>query len=287
MELLLPTPLTEIYDALWQTRGIQVLVKRDDMIHPDVSGNKWRKLKYIIEYLQKQKIRRIASYGGVYSNHLRALSVVCNSLDIELTCMIRGEDVENENLQFLRYQGAELIFLDRNLYKRITQDGDSSLQSSFIGKDVFVIPEGGNHPLAWQGCSDMVKEIDIHFDYIFTAVGTGATLTGISRALQENQQVLGISALKGDDRLSISIKEHTIPNFTLDFKYHFGGYARTTPELLDFIHKFQQRHNIALDYVYTGKMFFAMYKYIENGFFEEGTTIIALHTGGVSNASVV
>lgn len=286
MNFNLPSPLQEINDSLWKDKGIKIFVKRDDLIHPDISGNKWRKLKYIIEEIKTLKYTNVVSFGGVYSNHLRALAVASSYNDLSLTCIIRGEDVCNENIDFLKSHGARIIFIPRGIYKNVTQYNELHLLSDYIDDTYFVIPEGGNHPLAWKGCAEIIPEIDIEFQYIFSAVGTGATLTGLAQTINNSQQVIGVSALKGDDKIGEIVRKNTENNFFIDVNYHFGGYAKTTPELIRFIQDFQIKYDILLDYVYTGKMFFALYDMITKNIIPEGSTVITLHTGGVSNASV-
>ncbi len=268
-------------------KEIRIFVKRDDLIHPDISGNKWRKLKYIIEDILSAGYKKVISFGGAYSNHLRALAAVCAHYDLALTCIIRGDEADNENLQFLKSHGAHLIFVDRTLYKNITQERAYHLLRNYYDASThFIIPEGGNHTQAWKGCREIVHEIAIDFQYIITSVGTGATMTGLAQAINDTQAIIGIAALKGEDRMTEYIQLHTKNHFTIDFRYHFGGYARTTPELITFIQNFQHNHGIALDYVYTGKMFYGLYDKIKKGEIEDGSTIIALHTGGVANAAV-
>jgi 1-aminocyclopropane-1-carboxylate deaminase/D-cysteine desulfhydrase-like pyridoxal-dependent ACC family enzyme len=286
LKLNLPTPIEEIKDYLWADRGIKVFVKRDDIIHPDISGNKWRKLKYIIEDIKTLHYSNIVSFGGVYSNHLRALSLAASNNNLSLTCIIRGDEISNDNIDFLQSHGARIVFMARDLYRKVTQDNEYHLLNDYIDDTYYIVPEGGNHPLAWRGCSEIITEMDVDFQYIYTAVGTGATLTGLAQALDSTQQVIGVSALKGEDKISDIIRKNTENNFFIDFNYHFGGYAKTTPELIRFIQEFQIKHGIPLDYVYTGKMFYAIYDRIAKNLIPDGSTLIAIHTGGISNASV-
>jgi 1-aminocyclopropane-1-carboxylate deaminase len=284
--LVLPSPLQYIEYDILETKKVHLYIKRDDLIHPYISGNKWRKLKYLMDFLVNNKIQEVVSFGGAYSNHLMALAEACYQLNIKAYFIVRGEAVENENIVFLREKKAELFFVSRLQYKSLTNSYNENEIFALIKRNAFIVREGGEHPLAIKGCKEIIDEIDIDFDVICCPVGTATTLTGITSSLSKHQRALGFSALKGEDFLSNKVKNCTDNDFYIDFNYHFGGYAKTKPELLNFIENFYLNHGIMLDYVYTSKMMFGIFDYIAKDKFKKGTTIVALHTGGVKNATL-
>jgi len=287
----LPSRLDCISNELTEQHHIRLFLKRDDLIHPEISGNKWRKLKYNIAEAQRQQKDTLLTFGGAYSNHITATAAAGKYLGFKTIGIIRGEEYIplNPSLQFAKDCGMELIYLHRELYKN--KKIDSLLlepyYSSLISR-AYIIPEGGANELALKGCAEIVDELqEMDFDYICCACGTGTTLAGIASALKPSQKTIGFAVLK-HDTLREDIHQ-LAPELNADisiFYAHYGGYAKTTPELLQFIRDFQQQHAIPLDYVYTGKMMFSLFDWIAKDYFPPGATIIAVHTGGVLNAPV-
>lgn len=281
MALKLPSPLEELRDDVIEKAGIRLFVKRDDLIHPEISGNKWRKLKHNIEAYKKGDFDALLTFGGAYSNHIHATAAVGKLLGIKTIGIIRGEETLplNRTLLDAKEWGMQLVYVDRTTYrKKSTAEFIATIKQQF--GNIFIVPEGGANQLGEKGCEEIIPEIDVAFDTICCACGTGTTVSGLINSTDKN--VIGFPVLKGGDFLLDEIKQYAGNKpFQLQTEYHFGGYAKTTPELLDFIHNFEIQHAIELDYVYTGKLFFGVYDLIKKGHFEKGTTVVVLHTGGV------
>ncbi len=279
--------LTAVQEDFLKQKQIELRLKRDDLIHPIISGNKWRKLKYCLNHALSLDKTTLISMGGAYSNHLHALAFVGKSLNLSTKAFIRGEKpaILNPTLQDLLAWGMELEFVSRSDYRVLrsfkTHDGLANLKSH-----EYWIPEGGYLPLALQGVAELVTEIDSDYLVICAACGTGTTLAGIIESVSEHKQVIGFAALKGADFLAEEVR-NLLPetakqkNWQINLDYHFGGFAKTTPPLLDFIADFEQRQGVALEPVYTGKMLFGLYSLIQQDYFPPGQKIIALHSGGL------
>lgn len=300
-------PVQEVNDPILKDSGIRLLIKRDDLIHQHISGNKWRKLKYNLSEAVQQNHHTILTFGGAYSNHIAATAFACRKAGLESIGIIRGEDdLTNPTLNFARENDMQLHFVSREDYRKITSVGaygntpltyddetdraygNTPLQERF-GR-VFLIPEGGANGLGVRGCAEILSEIEENFDVVCCAAGTGTTLAGLALTLKEHQQLMGFPALKGGgflkedvERLMVEsgLRQPSTVNHKLITDYHFGGYAKVTTELLAFISGFTERTGIPLDPVYTGKMMFGIYDLIQKRFFAEGTTIFAIHTGGL------
>lgn len=274
-------------DPLIEKAGIEVWLKRDDLIHPDISGNKWRKLKHHIAAFRASGKSSLLSFGGPYSNHLRALAAYTHAARLPATGIIRGERPKQVSgpLLHLEAMGMQLIFLSRT-------DFDACIYDEWLPEEVYaahpyIIPEGGSGALGRLGCADIISELEMDFDQIIAAAGTGTTLQGIYEALKTEKKVTGIAVLKGYDFYATHRHSSISQNIEILHSYHFGGYARYNDDLLHFIRSFQYRHKIPLDYVYTGKMMWGIFDLIAKGFFKRGEVVIALHSGGIKNAPVV
>jgi len=285
LQLNVPSPLQKVNDSFLEEYGVELYIKRDDLIHPFISGNKWRKLKYNLLEAENQKKDTLLSFGGAFSNHIYALAAAGKELGFKTIGVIRGKDAfpENPTLKFAQEHGMLLHFVHRKDYKRKEEpDFIDDLKNQF--GDFYLIPEGGSNELAIKGCMEIIKEIDIDFDYICCPCGTGATLAGISSALSEGKKAIGFSALKGDGYIEKEIALLTgngFNNFEITYAYHFGGYAKITAELVKFIKFFEERTTIATDPVYTGKLFYGVYDLIKKNYFKPGERIICVHTGGL------
>lgn len=282
----LPTRLDKIETELTRQFNINLFIKRDDLIHPEISGNKWRKLKYNIEQAKQENKTTILTFGGAFSNHITATAKACEVFGFKSIGIIRGEEYTplNKSLQFAKDCGMQLIYVDRETYR----DKDKCLDSLLFNLDsIYILPEGGANQLALKGCAEIVSEIDIEFDYICCACGTGTTIAGIASNLKPNQKAISIAVLKHNKIEEEIIEKYNIKHSSLNIQhYPFNGYAKTTPELIQFIKDFYHQHNILLDYVYTGKMMYGIFDLIAGNYFAENSTIIAIHTGGVMNANV-
>ncbi len=277
--------LEAVSHPLLQEYELKLSIKRDDCLHDIISGNKWRKLKYILKDAIESGQNHLISMGGPYSNHLHALANIGYKLDIKTTALIRGEAPENKSntLQDLQKWGMHLEFINRADFRtlRTYRSSDAPPAKKYNG---YWIPEGGMNPLALKGVAELVGEIDQPFDTIALACGTGTTLAGIAQSLPENKQALGFPALKGahflekEVRSLLSEDKH---NWSINHSYHFGGFAKKNDELLAFIESFQEQTNIPVEPVYTAKMLFGLFDLIKQDFFNPGEKIIAIHTGGL------
>ncbi len=288
-----PSPLQKLEDDFLVEKGIELYIKRDDLIHPEIQGNKWRKLKYNLFEARLNGIHTLLTFGGPYSNHIYATAAAAKLFHFRAIGIIRGEEptVLSPTLKFAESKGMELYYMDRESYRQ--KDDPTNLESLRVQiGDFYLIPEGGTNPLAVEGAAEIIEEIDIPFDYICTAVGTGGTLAGLVAGLKGEKQAIGFSSLKGEDTLTAKVFELSefvtgfhYNNFSINFDYHFGGYAKVKPELIAFIKDFKLKYNIQLEPVYTGKMFYGLFDMIKNDRFTRGSRIVALHTGGLQGLS--
>ncbi len=277
------SPLEEVHSTLFQERQVRLFIKRDDLIHPFISGNKWRKLKYNLIKARQQNKTHLVTFGGVWSNHLLATASACAKFGFKSTAFVRGEDVNNELLFLCRMFGMELRFTDRESYRNKKQ-----LFDTFFGSDStsFFLDEGGAGAEATQGCAELIDELPENFQHIFCAAGTGTTAAGIINGLNNHKlatKMHVIPVLKGADYLKSEIQQ--LLGFPIEFEfhtaYHFGGYAKTQPELLRFVREFSTSTGILLDPIYTGKMMYAVFDMLKNGHFSPGDKILTIHTGGL------
>jgi len=265
--------------------GISLTVKREDQLHSEISGNKYRKLKYNILEAQKQQKKALLTFGGAYSNHIAATAAAGKEYGFKTIGIIRGEELKdkvtgNPTLSYARSCGMQFKFISRADYRK-------KEEISFIEKlvkefgDFYLIPEGGTNQLAVQGCEEILTKGDANFDYICTCVGTGGTIAGIINSARAKQKMLGFSALKGDF-LEKEIQKYTaFNNWQLIIDYHFGGYGKIKPELITFINQFKEKTGIPLDPVYTGKMLFGIIDMIEKDRIDRNSNILVIHTGGL------
>lgn len=262
----------------------QVYIKRDDLIHPEISGNKWRKLQGNVAAFCLGDYRGILSYGGAFSNHLHAAAKVAQILEIPFTAIIRGDgfDPDNPSLAFLQKCGAELIFVNRSSYRQ-KEASPEIRQIIRDRRDYLIIPEGGSNENAFIGVATLMAEVDDHFDYIILPVGTAATLAGIVRHAPSDTKVLGIAALKdmslGDKWKGIFSESSS--EYQINYDYTFGGYARYTEQLIQFVQDFQTWTGILLDPIYTAKMAYGAYDLMKRGIIPSDARVLLLHTGGL------
>ncbi|MGY3213174.1 1-aminocyclopropane-1-carboxylate deaminase/D-cysteine desulfhydrase [Mucilaginibacter sp. HD30] len=277
------SPVHQIKDKLFDERGLSVFIKRDDLIHPIISGNKWRKLKYLLKKAQAQNKTHLVTFGGAFSNHLLATAGAAALFGFKATGFVRGDDVDNDMLFMCRMHGMNLIFVDRDSYR----DKHALFNQHFADNDdTFFIDEGGASPEAAKGCSELIDELPETYDHIFCACGTGTMAAGIVNGLQVHQlntQIHCIPVLKGGEFLTgdIGILLLQPREYQLHTSYHFGGYGKVNTELIAFIKTFVAKTGILIDPIYTGKMLYAIYDMAAKGSFEPGSKILAIHSGGI------
>jgi len=284
-----PAPVQRLHEPLFEARQVQVYLKREDLLHSTISGNKWRKLKYNLQAARQQGKNILLTFGGAYSNHIAAVAAAGKEFSFQTIGFIRGEEhlPLNPTLAFATACGMQFQYLDRETYRyRSNPNFIEDLQKQFPA--AYILPEGGTNLLAVQGCTEIVKEVSISYDYICCAVGTGGTVAGLIAGMAGEKQIIGFPALKGGEFLKEGITQlvtdytsQAYHNWELQTNYHFGGYAKVKPDLIDFIRYFKQQHQVQLDPVYTGKMLFGIYDLIRQNYFEAGSVIVAVHTGGL------
>ncbi|MDM1310375.1 1-aminocyclopropane-1-carboxylate deaminase/D-cysteine desulfhydrase [Acinetobacter indicus] len=265
-------------------RHQRISIKRLDLIHPQISGNKFFKLKYNLLAARQQGFEKVLTFGGAYSNHIAATAFAAHQFGFQSLGMIRGEELAqrpfNPTLATAQQFGMQLEFISRNAYRQKDQpDFLQHLQQQY--PDFYLIPEGGTNALAVQGCREILTAEDAQFDLICCAVGTGGTFAGLIEASQQHQQLLGFSALKGDFLTHEVAQLTTKRNWRILDNYCCGGYAKTTPELIQFIQTFEQRYNIPLEQVYTGKMLRGIFDLIDQDKIGPDQKILLIHTGGL------
>jgi 1-aminocyclopropane-1-carboxylate deaminase len=279
-----PSPLAELHDNRLDHCGVRLYLKRDDLIHPEVVGNKWRKLKYNLAAATEHGYRRLLTFGGAFSNHIRAVAAAGHYLGFETVGIIRGEEhlPLNESLAFAVSRGMTLTYMDRAAYRRKTDPDVLAALTDQFGP-CYVLPEGGSNSLAVRGCAELPAEITENFDVICCACGTGGTLAGIASGLHDNKRALGFAVLKGGEFLEGEVRRlqreavgEPTTNWAIECDFHFGGYAKRTAALDEFIVDFKARHGINLDWVYEAKMMYGLFVRIAEGAFPAGTTIVAV-----------
>ncbi|MBD2701962.1 1-aminocyclopropane-1-carboxylate deaminase/D-cysteine desulfhydrase [Spirosoma sp. BT702] len=279
------SPLQYIENPFPEPVTIRLYLKRDDLIHPQISGNKWRKLKYNLLAAREQGFTTLLTFGGAYSNHLYATGAAGQEFGFQTIGVVRGEELatrpRNAMLAACEHFGMRLHFVSRADYQRKeTADFQDKLEVQF--GPCYVLPEGGTNALAIRGTSEILPEIIAQLGYVppyvCCPVGTGGTVTGLAQSASESTEILGFMSLKIPDSDSPS-------TWTQIRDYHFSGYAKTTPELLEFIRSFERNTSILLDQVYTGKMLYGIYDLARKGYFSAGATVVAVHTGGLQGRS--
>jgi len=315
-DFLSPIFISEWKNELFEQKKLTVKVLRLDVQHKHIGGNKLYKLYYNLLEAKKQNKQKILTFGGAYSNHLRATAFACKQLGFESSAIIRGEEhkILNPVLSFCKEQTMQLHYVSRTQYREKNNiDFIKEIKEKF--EDYFIIQEGGSNSLALKGTSHIAKiAFDLYkqnIDYFALAIGTGGTAAGILNGIEElksnnknlnlnlvsnlNTKVLAVSALKGGNFLRNDIEnllndfynnneekiKNTLSNLILETDFHEGGYAKKTERLMNFITEFNQKNDFQIEPIYTGKAFFAVYNLAVTDFFEEGQTIVLIHTGGI------
>ena len=265
--------------------NISLYIKREDLLHPIISGNKFRKLKYNLETAKKQNQKVLLTFGGAFSNHIVAVAGAGETFGFETVGIIRGEELhdkisENPSLLQAQQLGMKFVFISREQYRlKDTADFIEKLRKDY--GEFYLLPEGGTNALAIKGCEEIITDLDFEFTHICASVGTGGTITGIINSSANNQKIIGFSSLKGDFLQNDIAKFANKENWSLNSDYHFGGYGKVTDELIAFINEFYLKYQIPLDPIYTGKMMFGIMNLIENNYFPPNSKIVAIHTGGL------
>ena len=269
--------------------SVKVFIRREDLIHPFVSGNKFRKLKYNLLQAKKENQHTLLTFGGAYSNHIAATAFAGKEHGFQTVGVIRGEELEakideNPTLQFAQDCGMKFEFVSRDTYRlKDTANFVEKLREKH--GTFYLVPEGGTNEFAVNGCEEILNKADEDYDFICCAVGTGGTISGLINGSFEGQKVLGFPALKGDF-LQKDIRNFAKNNnFSLLNEYHFGGYGKVTSELIEFINSFYKKNKIPLDPIYTGKMVFGVIDLIQKNYFPKNAKILLIHTGGLQGVA--
>lgn len=290
-QLATDSPLHRLPDPFPAPAPIRLYLKRDDLLHPLVSGNKWRKLKYNLTAAHAQGLTTLLTFGGAFSNHLYATAAAGKWLGFRTIGVVRGDELaqkpRNATLAFCESCGMQVYFVSRADYDR-KEDPDFLAELRARFGDFYPIPEGGTNELAIRGTAEIMPEIITQLgrapDYVCCAVGTGGTVAGLMQSAPPETTVLGFLSLKATDfQLPIALSPDS--RHQLITNYHFGGYAKTTPELLDFIRAFERNTGVLIEQVYTAKMLFGIDDLARAGFFRAGATVVAVHTGGLQGRS--
>ncbi len=277
------SPVEQIHHPLFDEKLISVFIKRDDMIHPFISGNKWRKLKYLLQSAKIHKKTHLVTFGGAWSNHLLATACAAAKFGFRSTAFVRGEEINNPVINLCKIFGMDLLFTSRESYR----DKKALFKSKFANDSTaFFIDEGGASIEAVRGCAELIYELTEDYDHIFCACGTGTTAAGILNGLNSKNlqtRLHAVAALKNGSFILGEIAKFSadLQNLKMHLDYHFGGYAKTTPQLLEFIKNFSSATGILLDPVYTGKLIYGFFDLAKEDFFTPGDKILLVHTGGL------
>ena len=288
--MLLPQhiPSTLLQHPLLDQMEVEMEVMRLDQVHPKVSGNKFFKLKYNLDEALKQKHQQVLTFGGAYSNHIYATATAAKIVGLNSIGIIRGEllDSQNPTLGHAKAVGMVLKGISRESYRDKTNPKFLEQLRQEFG-EFYTIPEGGTNAFAIQGTTEILSSNKFNFSHLAAPIGTGGTFAGLANSLLPQQELLGISALKGEgiqEEIRSLLKSHLIQSqgsLSILTQYHHGGYAKWTPELISFIHWFWKAFGIPLDPVYTGKMAFACWDLLQKKYFKPGSRVLLIHTGGL------
>lgn len=283
-------PLYKVNDPLLEEKKITLYIKREDLIHPYIFGNKWHKLKYNLVEAKKEKKKTLLTFGGAYSNHIYAAAAAGGIFDFKTIGIIRGEEhlPLNPILSFASENGMMLNYVSRSDYRH-KEEKDFIDKLHRVYGDFYLLPEGGSNYFAVKGCSEIPASIEVKYDYIAAAMGTGGTVAGLIAGVSDDVKVLGFPVLKGArflEEVVLRLLTDFSPckpfNYEMFFDYHFGGYAKSNTKLLSFINEFENRTGFRPDWIYFGKMLYGVYDLIGKGYFPENRTIIALNSAPVN-----
>ncbi|WP_340679947.1 pyridoxal-phosphate dependent enzyme [Paraglaciecola sp.] len=284
-----PSAEQAIYPSWPGLEHSSLAIKRDDLLHPIISGNKWRKLQRSLLVVVQQNIKHLISFGGGFSNHLHALGYCCHQLNIKFTAIVRGDYSVNPTpmlLDLIKWQ-TDIQYVNKITYQQ-RDEPDYLIELQIKYPNALIIPEGGSNKLALQGVGEIVSELSQNYDYIVAPVASGGTLAGLINVTRDSpSKILGIGVLKGQGYLE-DLVQHLLPqsahHWSINHNYHFGGYAKSSTELQDFCTDFYQQTQIEIEPIYSAKLFFALKDLLAKGFFPMDSKILALHTGGLQGA---
>ena len=283
---LIHSPTEPLDFPLFREKSLTVHIKRDDKIHPFISGNKWRKLKYILQSAHDTGKNHLVTFGGAWSNHLLATACAGATFGFKTTGFVRGETVSNPNLSLCKLYGMELKFVDRTSYRNKPLLYEQYAEQK---TNTYFVDEGGYSTEGTKGCSEIMDEVADAYDHIFCACGTGTTIAGLNHGCSSrglDTQVHGIAVLAGGgfirDASATLIPETPLDRLHIHTNYHFGGYAKTKPELNTFIKRFTAETGILIEPVYTGKLLYGIFDLARNNYFNRGARILVIHTGGLT-----
>lgn len=285
-----PIPVDYLLEPYLEERGIRLGILRLDSIHPDISGNKWFKLKENIRLALENGYDTLLTFGGAYSNHLAATAAAAAGAGLKAIALVRGWHGSvslSPTLDFCVQQGMQLHFVSREEYNLKYDPAYLEKLGATFGQP-YIIPEGGNNEAGRKGCEQIAAHIPPDAGHVALAIGTGTTFCGIRNGLDPATALHGVPVMKNGGYLAAEIREHLeqpAGSWRLYTEYHFGGFARHTPQLVDFMNGFYRRHAIRLDFVYTAKQVFAVSDMIRKGSFEDNAHIICVHTGGLQGNS--
>jgi 1-aminocyclopropane-1-carboxylate deaminase len=283
------TPIYKIEDTLIKDSGIKLFIKREDLNHPELSGNKWHKLKYNLIAAKEKGYGSLLTFGGAYSNHIYATAAAGKLFGFKTIGIIRGEEhlPLNPTLRFAVSAGMKIHYVNRKSYREKNSAKFIKKLRGKFGK-FYLVPEGGTNKLAVKGASEIISSIDLDFDYVCCACGTGGTLAGLVTGLNGRKKALGFSILKGGSFLLNDVEKliyesagKKYNNWDINLDFHFGGYAKINSELIEFIKRFQKITSTPIEPIYTGKLLFGVYNLILNHYFSNGINILVIHTGGL------
>lgn len=280
------SPIQKIESEIFKEHNLNVFIKRDDLIHPFISGNKWRKTKYLLNDIISNGHSTALTFGGAFSNHIHAFSYACKNSGLKSIGVIRGEELKNKplnkTLQFAVENGMELIFVSREEYRnRYDINYCNNLSEEH---NAYIVPEGGTTSFVKEGFAEMLNEVRETVDNAtyFVPCGSGGTIAGINSNLFTNEKIYGVNVVKGNEAaLESVIKEISENNnYIILNDYNFGGYAKYNDDLVEFMNSFEKEYNIEIESVYSGKMFFSFFDLVKKGFLKN-ENIVLVHTGGL------
>ena len=287
--------IQQLNDSLFEDKGITVSMLREDLLHPDISGNKWRKLKYNLLRAEQKQCEAILTFGGAFSNHIAATAAAGKAFGVKTVGIIRGEDADlsNSTLAYASDCGMEIHCVSRDVYKQKNESAYRHKLRQRFG-NIWIVPEGGANYEGVNGCTEILTEQTRDYNIIAVSCGTGTTLAGMALSLQPHQQLLGFPALKGKGYLRKEVFQHLkwflmddalaeeyLEDVQFHEAYHFGGFGKMDPTLVQFMNSFYQKHRIRLDGLYTGKMLFGLYDLVQADAFQQGDKLLVVHTGGL------
>ncbi len=289
LPLNIPSPIQSVHLPQWADTGVSVFIKRDDLIHPEIQGNKWRKLKYNLLKAKALGKQTLLTFGGAFSNHIYATAAAGTHFNFNTIGIIRGERLEklSPTLRFAEANGMKFVFMDRTTYR---QRKESAFLESLAQKypNAYIIPEGGSNLLALKGVAEIVEEVEAQMPNRSpltwcVGVGSGGTIAGLIRGIQSTDSVLGFSSLKGDfvHEMVKGFLDKDYFNWTILEEDRFGGFAKWKPALIDFINDFYDQTKIPLDPIYNGKLWFRLNELIVAGYFPKGSQLMVIHSGGL------